>query len=158
MLGFGMRAADRRRALSLGFSVVIVASALGTLGALVALPAAARPANLDQSLDRNSDHGVFHLQIQSATRPIPLWRVHQWTVRLTDASGQPVSGAALAVDGGMPEHHHGLPTAPRATPTAAAGDYVINGVKFSMPGWWVLKLDVRGADGRSDTVTFNVVL
>jgi hypothetical protein len=79
-------------------------------------------------------------------------------VRLTDAAGQPVRGATLAVDGGMPEHHHGLPTAPRAMPADMAGDYVINGVKFSMPGWWVLKLDVRSADGRSDTITFNLVL
>ncbi len=140
-----------------GPSLGMVAFALAS--ALVATPAAAaRPADLDLSLDRNSDHGVFHLQIQSATRPIPLWRVHQWTVRLTDAKGQPVTGAAVMVDGGMPQHHHGLPTAPRATAATAAGDYVINGVKFSMPGWWVLKLDVRDADGRSDTVTFNLVL
>jgi hypothetical protein len=131
--------------------------ALVSLVALAAAPASARPANLDLSLDRNSDHSLFHLQLQSGTRPIPLWRVHQWTVRVTDPAGQPVSGAVLKVDGGMPQHHHGLPTAPRATPGGAPGDYVISGVKFSMPGWWVLKLDVRDAEGRSDTITFNVI-
>lgn len=153
MLGFQNTRAPNALPSRLGFLALAVA------GALTSTPAAAaRPANLDRSLDRNSDHGLFHLQLQSGTRPIPLWRVHQWTVRVTDPSGQPVSGAALTVDGGMPDHHHGLPTAPRATPAAAAGDYVINGVKFSMPGWWVLKLDVRGADGRYDSITFNVVL
>jgi hypothetical protein len=152
MLSFRKTRARNARYLRIGFLAVVFA------GAFLAVPAMARPANLDQSLDRYSDHGLFHLQLQSAVRPIPLWRVHQWTVRLTDTAGQPVTSAAVTVDGGMPAHHHGLPTAPRATPGAAAGDYVINGVKFSMPGWWVLKLDVRDADGHSDTITFNLVL
>jgi hypothetical protein len=132
--------------------VVLLASLLTTA------PALARPPNLDRSLDRLSDHGAFHVRIQSTRTPIPLWRVHPWTVRLTDASGQPVSGAVVAVDGGMPDHRHGLPTAPRAAATAVAGDYVIEGLKFSMPGWWILTLAVKGPDGRTDTVTFNLVL
>lgn len=125
---------------------------------LFAAPAFARPPNLDRSLNRVTDHGVFHVQLESTRRPIPLWRVHQWTARVTDASGQPVSGATVVVGGGMPDHRHGLPTAPRASATTAPGGYVIDGVKFSMPGWWVLTLAVRGPDGRSDTVTFNLIL
>jgi hypothetical protein len=27
-----------------------------------------------------------------------------------------------------------------------------------MPGWWVLKLGVKGLEGQADTITFNVVL
>lgn len=120
--------------------------------------AAARPKTLDMALDRPSDQGVFHVRIQSQVAPIPLSRVHQWTVHLTDQAGHPVSGADLTVDGGMPEHHHGLPTAPRATPAATPGDYVISGMKFSMRGWWVLKLAMKGPDGRADRITFNLVL
>lgn len=139
------------------FCAAVVAAALLT-SLLTGSPALARPANLDRSLDRVSDHGVYRVRIQSTRTPIPLWRVHQWTVRLTDADGQPVNGAVVAVDGGMPDHRHGLPTAPRAAATPVAGHYVIEGLKFSMPGWWVLKLAVKGPDGRSDTVTFNLVL
>jgi hypothetical protein len=116
------------------------------------------PATVDTALDRRTDQGLFQVHIQSGVTPIPLSRVHPWTVHLADAAGLPVSGAELAVDGGMPEHGHGLPTAPRATPAATPGDYVINGVKFSMNGWWVLKLKVKAPDGRTDRVTFNVVL
>jgi hypothetical protein len=131
---------------------------VAVVAALAATPAFARPKTLDRSLDRPSDQGVFQVAVQSIRTPVPLFRVHQWTLRITDPQGRPVSGASVAVDGGMPEHRHGLPTAPRAAPTAVAGDYVISGVKFSMPGWWILKLDVKAPDGRSDTVTFNLVL
>ncbi len=129
-----------------------------TAAFLVAWSAAAGPKGLDLSLDRLSDQGVFHVRIDSQIRPIPMARIHQWTVHLTDQAGLPVSGADIAVDGGMPQHHHGLPTAPRATPAATPGDYVINGMKFSMTGWWQLKLRIKSTDGRTDGVTFNVVL
>jgi hypothetical protein len=129
----------------------VLAGALTVAGAVDA-------AGLDTSLDRSTDQGVFHVQLRSGVTPIPMSKVHRWTVHLTDAAGRPVDGAELAIDGGMPEHGHGLPTAPRATPAATPGDYVINGVKFSMNGWWVLKLKVKAPDGRTDRVTFNVVL
>ena len=128
------------------------------VAAIMASPAMARPKNLDMALDRPSDQGVFHVRVQSQAAPIPVSRLHQWTVHLTDQAGLPVTGAELVVDGGMPEHHHGLPTAPRATPAATPGDYVINGMKFSMRGWWVLKLAMKSPDGRADRITFNLVL
>ncbi len=119
---------------------------------------AARPKDLNMSLDRPSDQGVFRVRVQSQVAPIPLSRVHPWTVHLTDQAGLPVSGAAIAIDGGMPEHHHGLPTAPRAASAATPGDYLISGMKFSMTGWWVLKLSIKAADGRTDRITFNLAL
>ena len=131
----------------------VVAASLFSAGAV-----AARPKNLNTALDRPTEQGVFNVRIQCQASPIPMSRVHQWTVHITDASGAPVSGAELLVDGGMPEHHHGLPTAPRATPGPMPGDYVINGMKFSMTGWWELKLAMRASDGRADRITFNVVL
>lgn len=131
---------------------------LAVIVGLTVTPAFARPKDLDRSLDRASDHGVFRIAVQSTRAPIPLFRVHQWSLRITDPSGRPVSDASVSIDGGMPDHRHGLPTAPRTTSTEAAGDYVINGVKFSMPGWWVLKLAVQAPDGRADTITFNLVL
>jgi hypothetical protein len=144
-----------RRSMAAG----VLTSAAILFNVVVADPAAAaRPKNLNTSLDRLTDQGVFRISIQSQAQPIRLWRVHQWTVRVTDGQGEPVSGAQLAIDGGMPQHRHGLPTAPRAEPAAAPGDYVISGMKFSMPGWWELKLGVTAPDGRADRITFNVVL
>jgi hypothetical protein len=147
------RTARRERLSSLSFmgrAVLMVT--------LTSTAACARPRDLDLSLDRPTDHQVFHIQMASGMKPIPMSRVHQWSVHLTGKDGAPVSGAVLMVDGGMPEHGHGLPTAPRAEPGGAPGDYVIKGVKFSMTGWWVLKLDVRAPDGRADKITFNLVL
>ena len=57
----------------------------------------------------------------------------------------------------MPEHNHGLPTSPEMTGQLDGGRYRIEGVKFSMPGWWELKFDISAAAG-SDSVTFNLVL
>jgi hypothetical protein len=85
-------------------------------------------------------------------------KVHRWSLRLASADGRPINGAHIQVDGGMPEHGHGLPTAPRAEASGTAGNYVINGMKFSMPGWWVLKINIRVPNGRTDKITFNVVL
>uniref|UniRef100_B0SXI5 YtkA-like domain-containing protein n=1 Tax=Caulobacter sp. (strain K31) TaxID=366602 RepID=B0SXI5_CAUSK len=118
----------------------------------------AKPKDLNLSLDRPSDQGVFRVRVQSQVAPIPLSRVHPWTVHLTDQAGLPVSGAVIAIDGGMPEHHHGLPTAPRAASAATPGDYLISGMKFSMTGWWMLKLSIKAPDGRTDRITFNLVL
>jgi hypothetical protein len=37
------------------------------------------------------------------------------------------------------------------------GTYALDGMKFSMPGWWEVKLDIQGAQG-ADKVTFNTVV
>ena len=125
--------------------------------ALAAGPAGAAREGLDQSLDRKTERGLFRVSVQSAEQPIPMNRIHRWTVKLSDAGGRPVADARIAVDGGMPEHGHGLPTAPKAAAAPQPGTYVINGMKFSMDGWWELKLAIE-AQGQSDRVTYNIVL
>jgi hypothetical protein len=81
------------------------------------------------------------------------------TVRVTivDSDGRAIDGAALTIDGGMPQHGHGLPTRPRATATDAAGTYEIAGVRFNMGGWWEFKVTIA-TDRGVDTVTFNLSL
>lgn len=139
------------------------ASALIAGGMLVAATQApgatrSRPKNLDLSLERVTDHGVFRIKLNSTLLPIQISKVHQWSARVSGADGKPVAGAVISVDGGMPEHGHGLPTAPRATSAGEPGNYVIDGMKFSMTGWWVLNLEVMAPDGRTDNITFNVIL
>jgi hypothetical protein len=70
--------------------------------------------------------------------------------------GSAVNNASVSFDGGMPQHGHGFPTSPRIS-GGEGGDYRIDGIKFSMGGWWEIKLAINGALG-SDTVTFNTVL
>jgi len=113
--------------------------------------------NLDRSLDKLSKNGLFRVRLGSTVDPIPLNQIHIWTLSLTDSTGKPVSGASIQFDGGMPEHGHGLPTAPRVEPGPGPGEYVVRGVKFSMTGWWELRLAIS-ANGQTDNATFNLVL
>ena len=132
----------------------IFAIALGFMS--LSSSAAALPQDLPQQ--RSTEHGQFVVHVESDVMPIPMRRIHAWRIHITDASGAPLTQAVVQVTGGMPEHHHGLPTQPRVTESTASGDYRINGVRFSMTGRWVLNLNIRARDGRSDTVTFSFVL
>ena len=71
--------------------------------------------------------------------------------------GAPVEDAELAIDGGMPQHGHGLPTAPQSAGHIGEGQYRIEGVRFNMGGWWELKLAITSPAG-VDGVTFNLML
>lgn len=97
---------------------------------------------------------VATLQPQQALRPRQLQSMR---VAIVDGSGQAVDGASILVDGGMPEHGHGLPTQPRVTKSLGGGLYEIEGVRFNMDGWWEFKLAINGVAG-ADTVAFNLDL
>lgn len=88
---------------------------------------------------------------------IRVGKLHAWTVRIVGADGAPVSAATITVDGGMPQHGHGLPTKPVVTKHLGDGAHLVEGMKFNMGGWWVVKLRIAGAQG-SDDVTFNLKL
>jgi hypothetical protein len=78
-----------------------------------------------------------------------------WTMRVVSTDGAPVSAATINVRGGMPEHGHGLPTQPRAVALDTPGEYRVEGLQFSMPGWWELSFYIA-SERRDDTVTFNL--
>jgi hypothetical protein len=63
----------------------------------------------------------------------------------------------VTFDGTMPAHGHGLPLQPRVTREPEPGVYLIEGVRFSMPGHWQLWLGVDRC-GPKDSVTFDVTL
>jgi len=93
-------------------------------------------------------------------RPRQALRVRQLQavpVLITDATGRPIDGARVSVNGGMPEHGHGLPTQPKVRSALGAGVYEIQGLRFNMGGWWELKLAVESPAGE-DTITFNLSL
>jgi hypothetical protein len=114
------------------------------------------PADLDYSRTRVSEGGAYRATIQPAGDSIPKGRLHSWTLHIETAAGAPVDSATVLVDGGMPQHGHGLPTKPRAR-AVGQGDYAIDGMKFNMGGWWVVKFRVQSGAGR-DSLVFNVKL
>ena len=121
------------------------------------MPFARPPADLDYSRTRASDGGAYRATIRPQGDSIPQGRLQRWTLHLETAAGAPVDSASVAVDGGMPQHGHGLPTKPRVTRALGNGDHVVEGMKFNMGGWWVVKFRVSAAPGR-DSVVFNVTL
>ena len=138
---------------TLRVAVVSVALAFTTGCMLFARP----PKDLDYSRTRRSESGAFRATIRPQGDTIPKGKLHRWTLHLETTSGQPVHGAQIAVDGGMPQHRHGLPTKPRVTRELGNGDYLVEGMKFNMGGWWVVKFRVATDAGR-DSIVFNLKL
>jgi hypothetical protein len=105
---------------------------------------------------RASAAGQFTASLQP-DQPLRPRRLQTVRVAITDAAGHPVDDATIQIDGGMPQHGHGLPTRPRVTRALGDGLYEIEGVRFNMSGWWEFKLAINAPAG-ADVVTFNLDL
>lgn len=115
------------------------------------------PSDLDLSQSHRTDQGAYLVSLQPPSPAPAVNQMHAWQVRLTAADGTPVREARFRVDGGMPQHGHGLPTRPQVTREIADGIYLLEGMKFSMTGWWEIKVAIEGAAGK-DSATFNTVV
>jgi hypothetical protein len=105
---------------------------------------------------RTSGQGAYQATLDPV-QPIKVGRMQTMRLRLHNGAGQPVDDATIAVDGGMPQHGHGLPTRPRVTRNHGDGLYDVEGMKFNMGGWWVVKFRIEAAAG-SDSIVFNLSL
>jgi hypothetical protein len=115
------------------------------------------PEGLDLSTQRLSEHGRYRVQIKPLEANVPVNKIHRWEVQVMRPGGEPVSGVKIGVDGGMPQHGHGLPTKPRVTRELGNGQYLVEGMKFNMSGWWEIKITVADTQA-SDKATFNLVV
>jgi hypothetical protein len=117
---------------------------------------AARATDDADATTRWSRNRVFAVSYVSDPSPVPLLKIHSWTITVRDAAGNPVPDARVTVLGGMPAHGHGLPTAPQVQ-NLGGGRYLIEGLKFHMPGAWVVGFRIK--DGpRVDSVNFDLQL
>jgi hypothetical protein len=115
------------------------------------------PSDLDLSTTRLSNQGVYQVSYTPRRGPIVINQIHAWTIHVATPDGQPVTDAVITVDGDMPQHGHGLPTRPQVTKHLGNGDYLVEGMKFQMGGWWVVDFTID-AHGQRDTVRFNMIL
>jgi hypothetical protein len=138
---------------AIGAAATVVAVGLLTGCMMFSKP----PDNLDYSRTRQSEKGLYRGTIRPQGDSIPQGRLQRWTLHLETADGAPVDSATVLVDGGMPQHGHGLPTKPRVTRALGNGDHLVEGMKFNMGGWWVVKFRVDATSG-SDSLVFNVKL
>ena len=115
------------------------------------------PNDLDYSTTRLSEQGLYKVTYIAEIHPVTINQILKWTLHVEDAEGQLVENATITVDGDMPQHGHGLPTRPQVTRYLGNGDYLIEGLKFHMPGWWVVDFQIE-AGGQQDQVRFNLLL
>jgi hypothetical protein len=119
----------------------------GTASAVVALLLVAPVADAQQ----------FTVSYSTPGGPVEINRMHSWILHVEDESGEPVEGAEIEVEGGMPAHDHGLPTAPRVTEELGNGDYRLDGVRFHMRGLWQMYFTIR-SEGSEETVVISLEL
>ncbi|HWT45912.1 MAG TPA: FixH family protein [Vicinamibacterales bacterium] len=118
---------------------------------------AKRPAASEFGLGpRASARGRYVATLEPA-RPLRPRQMQTVRVTVRDAEGRAIDEAQISIDGGMPQHGHGLPTRPRVTRNLGDGLYEIEGVRFNMGGWWEFTLAIAGSRG-ADTITFNLDL
>ncbi|MBC7604886.1 MAG: FixH family protein [Ramlibacter sp.] len=115
------------------------------------------PPTLDLALEHTTAQGRYVVTLVAPQETPAINQIHAWKVKVASPEGKPVTAAQIAVDGGMPQHGHGLPTQPLVRRQVAEGTYLIEGMKFSMTGWWEVKLALDAPQG-PDKVTFNVVV
>jgi hypothetical protein len=104
-----------------------------------------------------SESGHFLVGYQAESPPIALNTTHSWLLTVQTPDGAPVSAARITVDGGMPAHMHGLPTQPQVTAADASGAYRVEGVRFQMPGEWVITFTIQAGEV-TDSVAFPFTL
>lgn len=148
-----MQGAWKRAAAGVGL-VVLVLSAAG-MTVQHAFPHVPRPDRSAFGLRPRSSAGGRYIATLELTEPVRIRQLTSLRIIIQDSAGRPVRGATVTMGGGMPEHGHGLPTRPRVAATPTDGVHVVDGVKFSMRGWWQFVFRIEAAAGR-DSVTFNL--
>lgn len=116
-----------------------------------------RPADSEFGMGPRTSAGGRYQATLETPEPLRVRRMHAVRLTVRTAAQAPVEGATIIVDGGMPQHGHGLPTQPRVTRALGGGTYQVEGLKFNMGGWWEVKFRITSAAG-TDSVTFNLDL
>lgn len=148
----------RRTVLTLAtLSVAISMTACSHAMMMIHGTGAKRPAPSEFGLGPRLAAGGRYVATLEPGKPLRPRQMQTVRVVVRDADGRAIDEAQISIDGGMPQHGHGLPTRPRVTRNLGDGTYEIEGVRFNMGGWWELKIAIAGSRG-ADTVTFNLDL
>lgn len=95
--------------------VAIIFSAMAVLSLTACGHGASKPAASEFGFGpRTSAQGTFLATIETDETLKPR-KMYTLQLAVRDREGKPLRNAAITVDGGMPQHGHGLPTRPRVT-------------------------------------------
>lgn len=115
------------------------------------------PSALMQPLTRASSRQQFMVTLVPPDVPVVINQMQNWTVRVTQANGKPLEQASFRIEGGMPQHNHGLPTRPQVTQNLGHGSFLLEGMRFNMPGAWELTLFIQSGKLK-DSVNFQLMI
>src|SRR5689334_10442819 len=148
----------RRTVLMLATLVAAISmTACGHVMMMIHGTGAKRPAAGEFGLGPRTSAGGRYVATLEPAKPLRPRQMQTVRVTVRDAEGHAIDEAQISIDGGMPQHGHGLPTRPRVTANLGDGVYEIEGVRFNMGGWWEFRLAIAGSRG-ADTITFNLDL
>ena len=100
-----------------------------------------------EELEGPGADGRYHFKLTLVPEVPGLGEMFKTEVLLTDVkTGAVVTGAEVKVDASMPEHRHGMMTAP-IHKALGEGRYLTEGMKLHMPGSWELRVDAKGESG-----------
>ena len=136
------RVADRIAPARRARAALALCAALLASGALAA----------DARWEAESQAGVL-ATLEPRGGELEIGAFQEWILTLRSAAGAPVDQARIMIGGGMPGHGHGLPTSPAVTDFLGDGRYLIEGLKFSMAGQWVVAFAIDTPSG-SDRLAF----
>lgn len=106
-------------------------------------PSKLQYAGKEHAVTKHSKSGNYRFTLYSKPTSIPLRKIHQWILKIETKAGKPVTNAKLYVNGGMPAHRHGFPTKPIAKKHLGNGEYLVEGIKFTMPGSWEMRFTMK---------------
>ena len=106
----------------------------------------------EHAVTQPSEDGEYVMSLHSTDSSIPFKKIHSWVLHIETKDGKFVEDAKVYVFGGMPVHQHGFPTKPRVKKYLGNGDYLVEGIKFNMPGDWEMRFNIKHGHKSSRSV------
>lgn len=98
----------------------------------------------------------YHAVLNCAAKP-QAGSFQECQVTFTTLTNKAATLNSAQLEGGMPGHGHGLPTSPVLIQQDKPGTYRIDGLKYNMPGHWLLGFQVNGELG-NDRIIFELMI
>ena len=142
--------------------VALAAAAYGATRGDVAAPAPARvtssagPTGLVTSFGRRTSHNGRYAAEVIAHSPVAIGAPQSWTVHV-DARSHRVAHASVSARAWMPDVAQASTGAPAHVRYEGHGNYRIDSLTFSRPGWWNVALVIEAGRG-TDSLAFNLVM
>ncbi len=109
------------------------------------------------TLQKKSESGLFIL-VLSCKKDAKISEFLPCSVELSNNKQETLKdNISILLGGGMPIHSHGLPTDPVIKWSQNDNKFIIHGLKFSMPGEWLLHFYINDKNAEvKDVATFKL--